>query len=191
MGPIELRIVDRFPEPRYSELVEATFFASRPSFRIEESVLVGLDTCRDRGFSLRIGAFDGDELVGWSFGHQDGFDNFQMQSSGVLEPYRRQGIYTKMLQKIIAEVQPYGFSKICSLHVCTNNAILIPKLKAGFVVTGMRLHASFGVMLELSYCFDEKLDAAYRFRAGEKIRPGLSDEVSAWTQATDTDPDDA
>lgn len=181
MPPVDIRVVDTFPEPSFSELVEEMFFASRPAIRIAESDLVQLPSRRGQGFKLRIGAFEGERLIGWSYGEQDGFDNFFMQSSGVVESHRRRGIYTQLLRRVIEEVEPYGFARICSLHVCTNNAILIPKLKAGFVVTGMKLHPKFGVMLELSYNFDKKLDAAYRFRSGERIADPIADDVSDWS----------
>ncbi len=180
MADIEIHVVEKFPEPQYSQLVEQTFFANRPAFRIEESRLVGISSCRGKGYELRVGAYDREQLVGWSFGQQDGFDNFYMQSSGVLPAYRRRGIYTRLLSKVLAEAETYGFSRICSLHVCTNNAVLIPKLKAGFIVTGLRLHAQFGVMAELSYCFDEKLEAGYRFRSGEAIDDTLREDLADW-----------
>jgi hypothetical protein len=46
------------------------------------------------------------------------------------------------------------FQIVYSRHVATNNQILIPKVKAGFVITGIEVLDVFGVMVHLSYFFN-------------------------------------
>lgn len=36
-------------------------------------------------------------------------------------------------------------------HSATNNAVIIPKLKAGFVITSMEISDMFGVLVHLTY----------------------------------------
>lgn len=43
------------------------------------------------------------------------------------------------------KIKELGFQVIYSRHVTTNSAIIIPKLKAGFVISAMELSDKFGV----------------------------------------------
>ncbi len=93
----------------------------------------------------------GGKFVGWSFGVQRAAEDLFMINSAVLPSYRRQGIYSQLLKTTIEKARAEGFQRIYSLHKMANNAILIPKLKFGFVITGFTVNDSFGTLVELSY----------------------------------------
>lgn len=91
------------------------------------------------------------EIIGWSFGMQKSAEDYYMINSAVLDDYRKQGIYSQMLEKTVDKLTDLGFQRIYSRHKMANNAILIPKLKFGFVITGFEVTDVFGNLVELSY----------------------------------------
>ncbi len=123
---------------------------------------------------LNLGVFDGDEIIGWSWGQQDSPERFYMVNSAILPEYRGRGLYSAMLDKALELVKSEGFQVVYSRHVATNNAIIVPKLKAGFVITSMELSDIFGTLVHLSYYFNESRRQVMDFRAGER---GLDSEL--------------
>lgn len=108
------------------------------------------------------------ELGGWATGCQADSDEFYMHNTGIFEQHRRKGLYTKMLQLILATVKEKGYQKVISKHATTNNAVIIPKLKAGFLINGMEVNEKFGVLVKLIYYFNKDVEAIARFRSGEQ-----------------------
>jgi len=108
------------------------------------------------------------DLVGWATGYQTDPDEFYMHNTGIYEAHRRKGLYTKMLQLILATVKKRGYQKIHSKHTSTNNAVIIPKLKAGFLINGIEVNEKYGVLVKLIYYFNKDIEALARFRSGEQ-----------------------
>lgn len=77
-----------------------------------------------------------------------------MMNTGVLEAHRRRGVYTALLPVVLKTAQQVGFQVVLSRHHATNNAVIIPKLKAGFVITGLELDDRYGTLVQLSYYFN-------------------------------------
>lgn len=103
-------------------------------------------------FRLYLGVFDENEkFIGWSWGAQESGMTFCMYNSAVAPDYRRQGIYTSLLQKAIEIIQIKGFQLIYSRHCMTNNEVIIPKLKAGFVISKLELDDMYGALVHLHY----------------------------------------
>lgn len=94
------------------------------------------------------------QCVGWTWGLEYDPERFYMVNSAIEHEHRRKGLYTALLQHVIDEVQSQGFGIVFSRHVATNNAVIIPKLRAGFVITGMELHERFGFLVVLSKFLD-------------------------------------
>lgn len=109
-----------------------------------------------------------DELAGWATGYQTDSDEFYMHNTGIFKQHRRKGLYTKMLPLILSEVKQKGYQKVNSKHTTTNNAVIIPKLKAGFLINGIEVNEKFGVLVKLVYYFNKDVEAVARFRSGEK-----------------------
>lgn len=112
---------------------------------------------------------DGD-LAGWSWGYQDSRDSFYMVNSAVLPEHRGRGLYKRLLDVALETALAAGFQKIWSRHTSTNSAILIPKLKKGFVITGTELSDTFGSLVHLSYLSNPIRRQILDFRAGA-LRP--------------------
>ena len=120
-------------------------------------------------FRLNLGVYQGDELVGWTFGVQESpsHDTYYMVNTGVLPAHQGKGIYTALLQVVLEAVRTQGFQVVHSRHAATNARVLVPKLKAGFVVTGMELSDVFGTLVHLSYFFNPIRRKVLDVRAGQ------------------------
>ena len=103
-----------------------------------------------------------DEPIGWSIGEQRMDDTFIMLWTGILPAYQSQGIYTAFLKQFIRYLQALGYVRITSNHMVNNRAVLIAKLKAGFIVSGMGLDERIGAMLWLTYFIDKEAEEGYR-----------------------------
>lgn len=102
-------------------------------------------------FCVRLGLYFHDEFVGWSTGDQHSFENYYMRNSAVMPAHQRKGLYSRLLQRHMELATREGFQRIYSRHNATNNAVIIPKLKAGFVITSLEVDATFGTLVHLSY----------------------------------------
>jgi len=114
-----------------------------------------------------IALVDG-EIAGWSWGFQKSRAEFYMCNSAVLSQFRNQGIYTKMVEKVLEKACSLGFQEITSKHHACNNDVLIPKLKKGFMISGFEINARFGMMVNLLYLPNKKVEAIYQQRIGFK-----------------------
>lgn len=128
---------------------------------------------------LNVGIHHRGELIGWSTGLQDSSERYSMTNSAVFPEHRGKGVYTAMLPKLLEIVRAEGFQVVYSRHQTTNNAVLVPKLKAGFVITGLEISDAYGTLVQLSYFFDERRRRVLDYRVGrthpdDEIRRMLS-----------------
>jgi hypothetical protein len=73
-----------------------------------------------------------------------------MVNTAMLPQHQGKGIYSALLPRIPSALQREGFQIVYSRHVATHNQILVPKLKAGCVMTGIEVSDVFGVLVRLS-----------------------------------------
>ncbi len=138
------------------------------SFLKEEEIeaLKKLNQCTKNNIRKNLVCYHQETLVGWSWGFQKDGEEFYMVNSAVFPEFRNLGIYSKMLSLMVEEVRKEGFLIISSNHHASNNSILIPKLKFGFNITGMKVNPRFGVLVELQYHTNKKLNQVYEYRVG-------------------------
>jgi GNAT superfamily N-acetyltransferase len=105
-------------------------------------------------FRLNSGIYHHQEFIGWSFGRQESAEKYYMVNTAILPQHQGKGIYSALLPRILSVLQHEGFQIVYSRHVATHNQVLVPKLKAGFVITGVELSDVFGVLVHLSYFFN-------------------------------------
>jgi ribosomal protein S18 acetylase RimI-like enzyme len=98
---------------------------------------------------LRVGAFDGEQLVGYSHGWFEVGGRFYIGSSAVREDHRGRGVYTRLMQALEQAVRERGGLAISSQHVATNHAVLIAKLKLGYVIAGTEYVEPMGLLVRL------------------------------------------
>jgi GNAT superfamily N-acetyltransferase len=168
--------VERFPEPAFGRMARALVLRGSA---VDWDVLADTGErrrARDRrrtfrpDYSLRVAAFRDDDLVGWSYGWQDGVDRFYMALSAVAPDHRRLGLYSRMVETIIMETRAAGFGEITSRHRPDNHAVLIAKLRLGFVITGYETSATFGDLVRLTLPLTATRRTVLGRRIGAPIR---------------------
>lgn len=132
----------------------------------EKQKLALLKTTISMDYRIYLIATVDDKIAGWSRGLQIMPTEFHMCNSAVLPDFRRNGIYTSMLDMILEKVVKDGFQLITSKHHACNNDVLIPKLKKGFMITGFEINPRFGMMATLAYLPNKKIETLYQQRIG-------------------------
>lgn len=119
-------------------------------------------------YKLYLGIFDKeDHFVGWHFGFQESAHVFYMCNSAILEPHRRKGLYAALLDYSLKVLTEKGFQVVYSRHNATNNPVIIPKLKAGFVITSLEMDDVFGVLVHLKYFTNKTRRKILDYRSGQ------------------------
>lgn len=162
-----LRSVDRFAEPGFTELVDRLLHD--PDRRTMAPLFLGsADTppTASQAQQVRIGAFAGERLVGWSHGRLPQAGAFYVSNSAVEHDYRRQGVYTRLLAGMEEEARALGCTRIDSHHRAANTPVLIAKLKAGYVIVGTEFTAEMGLLVKLSKQLVARREDLFHARAG-------------------------
>jgi ribosomal protein S18 acetylase RimI-like enzyme len=120
---------------------------------------------------IRFAAFDGERFVGCSSGWFEFGGNFYIGLSAVDPAYRQQGIYTRMLVAMEQAVRARGGLLISSQHVATNNAVLIAKLKLGYVVAGTEYVDPMGLLVRLVLHLAPQRRELFASRTGTLVPP--------------------
>lgn len=172
MSSPQLRILESFPEPDFTDLRNVAFADFGESSALLAEVLADeanhmpqvLGSEAQIPQQLRIGAFIDDRLVAWSYSRGED-DLLHMINSGVCPELRRRGIYSSLVEATIGYANSHGFSKIISRHVPSNNAVIIPKLRLGFIVSGFEYSEVYGPLVRLTYLGGDKRRELYRARS--------------------------
>jgi hypothetical protein len=117
-------------------------------------------------FYLRLGVFHLDKQIGWSFGVQIDRGKFYMVNSAIFPEHRKKGLYSALLKSAVEVLIEQGFQLITSSHIATNSAIIVAKLKAGFIITGFEMSDTYGLMVNLTYYTNPTRRKIMDFRSG-------------------------
>lgn len=135
---------------------------------LELNKLKALKVNLANSFNLFIKITKKENIIGWFFGRQSDDETFTMMNTGIIKEYRNKGIYANLLQKVLEILKNEGFQKVESQHNASNNQVIIPKLKAGFIITGLEIEDKVGMKVRLTYYFNEKRQKIIDFRIGNK-----------------------
>ena len=135
---------------------------------IEKERTSELDKMCSTQYRLYLTVWDNNKLIGWSWGFQITGIEFYMCNSAVFPEYRRKGIYTELIKKVISKAQEDGFQEITSKHHPDNNAVIIPKLKAGFIIQGFEINPRFGLLVNLIFYKSKEILNIHNQRTGFK-----------------------
>ena len=170
---VEIRQVETFDEAVAQALTEPIFGdAARQRYMRElvsaevEERNAALRASLPKPERIRLGAFDGERLVGLSSGWFEVGGNFYIGLSAVDPAYRRQGVYTRLLNTIEQGVRKRGGLLISSQHVATNNAVLIAKLKLGYLIAGTEYNEQMGLLVRLVLQLAPERKALFASRTG-------------------------
>ncbi len=121
-------------------------------------------------FQLNLGLFSPqNEFIGFSFGAQESEETFYMMASAVLPTHRGKGLYSALVKEVLERCREEGFQKIYGTHCATNNAVLIPKLKLGFIFSKIELSDMFGTIIHLQYYTNPLRRKILDYRSGLKV----------------------
>lgn len=123
------------------------------------------------GESFTYGLYAGDELIGWHHSHQLDERTVYMADTGILPEHQGQGIYKRLLPHLIETFRGAGYTLVQSHHRATNNRVIIPKLRAGFVIQGLNLYEG-GLNVKLDCSLDDAYREAQHVRSGFKQAHG-------------------
>ncbi|MFC6665076.1 hypothetical protein ACFP9V_06695 [Deinococcus radiopugnans] len=110
-------------------------------------------------------------MVGWQSSRQWDARTAYMVNTGLLPAHRGQGLYTRLLPPVLAALGARGYALVRSHHHATNNAVLVPKLRAGFRVQGLQVD-DHGVMAVLIFSFEGLYREYMDVRSGLKRPAG-------------------
>lgn len=172
--------MEEFREEAHASFDEFLHCGSSPLYTEEENKRaesLKLNFIREN-FICLLAKLNG-KVVGRSFSQQTDKRTLFMCMSFVDKKARKQGVYTKILQKTIELAKELGYLKIVSCHNTSNNDIIIPKLKHDFVITGMKVNAGYGTLVELTYFVSQNEKEVQDFRCGyrkptEKVKEYLN-----------------
>lgn len=119
--------------------------------------------------------YDGDKAIGWSIGRMTGASDFMMDDTGIHPDYQRKGIYVSFLRLFLPYLRDIGYERVVSYHSPTNRAVLIAKLKAGFVITATEFREHVGASVKLAYFLHED-----RYQAFEDVHSLDAHDYANW-----------
>jgi hypothetical protein len=167
--PVNVRVVDQYDDAVFKDLVRRNLESGDLFIPAWEYQTAGDSTFQLTARQVRIGAFDGDRLIGLSCGGAWSKSRFVMNMSLVERDYRGQGIYGRMLALMLAETKE--FDEVDSWHQIFNNSIIATKLKRGFHIVGMDHSLMVGPRVQLRFFHNTKLLELMRFRVGLRSDP--------------------
>ena len=106
----------------------------------------------------------GGETIGGYWGQQETFGRYYMTVSVFRPEWRGRGLYRALLERVTAAVAASGFREIYSRHRADNNAILVPKLRAGWVIAGFEVAPRWGLTVHLRTYLADGLALAHEYR---------------------------
>lgn len=117
------------------------------------------------GETFAWGLFHGSDPIGWQFSHQRDERTVSMADSGLLPEHQGKGLYTRLLPHVLDAFRAAGYTLVQSHHRATNNRVLIPKLRAGFLLQGLNLYEG-GLNVALTLSLEETYRDAMHVRSG-------------------------
>ncbi len=175
MNDIRLQTLTSVPEAELAALQQESFADYEPS-RLLAEVIASEAATRPGGTQAQVdcafgvAAYRGDVLIGWTQGYREGKSQFYMLNSGVAHAERRKGVYSKLVMAVLEHSEAEGYSTVRSRHAAANVAVIIAKLRLGFLVTGFEYSEVYGPLVQLTYWVGQARRKLYKARASP-IRP--------------------
>ncbi len=91
-----------------------------------------------------------DEIVGWTCGESEDHISYYMRNTGILAMFQKKGIYSSFLPKFIKYLAGIGYERVTSSHLGSSPEVLIPKIREGFIISGMEAREDFGLMVKMT-----------------------------------------
>ena len=172
-----IEVLEAFEEPAFSELTKTVLgrlgVVELRAMLPDDDEAVAARGASLKQATLRLGLMHEGAMVGWSFSFQQQRDTLFTASSGVLAEHRRHGLYTALTTTVVEWARERGYHDVRSSHMATNNPVLIAKLKLGFRITGMRMSAPMGTLLDMELPLHPLHAELLDVRAGMRRADGI------------------
>lgn len=100
-GQYRVAEIARDEYDRFRAIHEPVIFPNRFDVNVQAALSNGeklataaLGQNLGKAYELRLGFFDGDEMIGWHYGMQVSADTYRMATTGLLPEYQGKGIYS-------------------------------------------------------------------------------------------------
>jgi len=123
-----------------------------------------LDAILDERLQHRMLFEAGGATIGGYWGQQEPFGRYYMTVSVFRPDWRGRGLYTALLERVTAAVAGAGFREMYSRHRADNNAILVPKLRAGWVIAAFEVAPRWGLTVHLRKYLVDALTLTHEYR---------------------------
>lgn len=136
-----------------------------PAFTPEQSAaLRDLDAIVGDRLQHRM-LFEADgATIGGYWGQQETFGRYYMTVSVFRPEWRGRGLYTALLGRVTAAVAHAGFREMYSRHRADNNKILVPKLRAGWLIAAFEVAPRWGLTVHLRKYLVDALTLVHEYR---------------------------
>jgi hypothetical protein len=111
--------------------------------------------------------------IGGYWGQQETFGRYYMTVSVFRPEWRGRGLYTALLGRVVAATTEAGFREMYSRHRADNNAILVPKLRAGWLIAGFEVAPRWGLTVHLRKYLVDALTLVHEHRIDGAHVPAL------------------
>jgi GNAT superfamily N-acetyltransferase len=102
--------------------------------------------------------------VGAYWGRQEEFGRYYMIDTILHPDWRGRGIYRALIARIEAAARASGFREMYSRHRADNNAVLVPKLRAGWVIAAFEVTLLHGLVVHLRRYLRDGFARAFGYR---------------------------
>jgi GNAT superfamily N-acetyltransferase len=102
------------------------------------------------------------EPVGWSTGETADFMTYYMRNSGIIPEHQNKKLYSQFLAHFADYIKEIGYERLTSQHKADNSEILITKLKAGFVISGMDFDERWGALVRVTKFLHADRESAFK-----------------------------
>jgi GNAT superfamily N-acetyltransferase len=102
--------------------------------------------------------------IGAFHGRQERSGRYNMTNTIVVPAWRGRGIYRALLDRVEAAARASGFVEMSSRHRADNNAVLIPKLRAGWVIAAFEVEPRYGLLVHLRRYLHDGRGRAFGYR---------------------------
>lgn len=130
----------------------------------QRAAIADLDAVLAPGLEHRVLLVKDGVPVGAYRGQQEAFGRYYMINS-ILDPaWRGRGLYRALLGNVEAAVAEAGFREMYSRHRADNNAVLVPKLRAGWTIAAFEVTPRFGLLVHLRRYLHDGFARAFAHR---------------------------
>ncbi len=138
------------PEPLYPEALRTS--------------LADLDAVLEAPLAHHVLLVHGGEPIGAYWGQQEIWGRYFMINTILRADWRGRGVYRAFLANVTRAATEAGFREMYSRHRADNNDVIVPKLRASWVISGFEVHLKFGLLVHLRRYLNEDLVRLHGYR---------------------------